>query len=267
MVGIYKITNPKGKIYIGQSIDIKKRWSYHKKAYKTKKSKLYSSFIKYGVEKHIFQVVAICLIADLNKLEKYYVDLFQCFNNKNGLNLKDGGGSKGAVSEETKIKISKTTKGREGKKKTAEQKKAQSIRQMGKKISEETKIKMSLVKRGKQKTDETKQKMSFYSKNRSKIHLEKLSKSLTGRKLSEEIKEKIRLSNIGKKAWNKGISRYNFDIPKILEKLKHMSCISISKEYNCNEAVLRNFIKNNTGLPISYWKSIKEPKIKNDCPF
>ena len=26
MIGIYKITNPKEKVYIGQSIDIEKRW-------------------------------------------------------------------------------------------------------------------------------------------------------------------------------------------------------------------------------------------------
>ena len=28
--GIYKITNPNGKVYIGQSIDIDKRWNKYK---------------------------------------------------------------------------------------------------------------------------------------------------------------------------------------------------------------------------------------------
>lgn len=27
MVGVYKITNPSGKIYIGQSVDIYNRWN------------------------------------------------------------------------------------------------------------------------------------------------------------------------------------------------------------------------------------------------
>ena len=99
----------------------------------------------------------ICLISELNNLEKYYVDLYGCFNSKNGLNLKDGGGSKGNVSEETKIKISNATKGRIGKKKTIEQKLEQSIRQNGRIASEETKIKMSLAKIGKKKSNETSQ--------------------------------------------------------------------------------------------------------------
>jgi hypothetical protein len=67
--------------------------------------------------------------------------------------------------------------------------------------------------------------------------------------------------------YNKGISKYNFDIPYIIEKLKCNSCISISKEYGCNESVLRNFIKNNTGHQISYLKTIKEKKEKVYCPF
>ena len=46
--GIYKITSPTGKIYIGQSVDIKKRWNHHKYAKDKKCSKLYSSFKKYG---------------------------------------------------------------------------------------------------------------------------------------------------------------------------------------------------------------------------
>lgn len=267
MIGIYKITSPSKKVYIGQSINIKKRWYYHKSVYKTKKSKLYSSFIKYGIEKHKFEIIAICLIEDLNTVEKYYVDLYQCFNSKNGLNLKDGGGSKGCVSEETKLKISKSLKGRIGKKKTKEQCLAQSIRQKGKIVSEKTKIKMSLSKIGKFKSSETKLKMSNYSKNRSINHLSKLSKALTGRICSEESKLKMSLSSIGQKAWNKGISKYNFDIPYIIEKLNYTSCISISKEYGCNEAVLRNFIKNNTGYSISYWKTIKENKLKTKCPF
>jgi hypothetical protein len=31
MIGIYKIINPKGKTYIGQSINIEKRWNGYKK--------------------------------------------------------------------------------------------------------------------------------------------------------------------------------------------------------------------------------------------
>ncbi len=50
IVGIYKITNPKGKVYIGQSVNIKKRWGDYKCLHNCKEQKmLYNSFIKYGV--------------------------------------------------------------------------------------------------------------------------------------------------------------------------------------------------------------------------
>jgi group I intron endonuclease len=267
MIGIYKITSPTNKIYIGQSINIYKRWNYHKKIYKNKKSKLYSSFLKHGVEKHDFKIIALCLAEDLNEVEKYYIDLYQTFNNKNGLNLRDGGGSKGKMSEETKVKISKSTKGKLGKKKTLEQKKAQSERQKGKIISKETKKKMSLVKKGKLKSNITKGKMSFYSKNRSNTHLENLSKSLTGLIKTKEHCLKISTSNKGKTPHNKGISKYNFNLNEILLELKKFSCISISKKYGCNESVLRKFILNNTGKNISDWKSIKEKKVTIKLPF
>lgn len=58
MAGIYKITSPTGKIYIGQtSKEFKERF----KAYKTlnckKQRKLYNSLVKYGPENHIFEIV------------------------------------------------------------------------------------------------------------------------------------------------------------------------------------------------------------------
>ena len=56
-IGIYKITSPNNKIYIGQSVDIYKRWNYHKKLYSNDSPKLYYSLKKYGSENHIFEIV------------------------------------------------------------------------------------------------------------------------------------------------------------------------------------------------------------------
>ena len=47
--GIYKITNPKNKVYIGQSKDIIKRWYYYKTLHCKSQIKLYNSLLKYGV--------------------------------------------------------------------------------------------------------------------------------------------------------------------------------------------------------------------------
>ena len=44
MIGIYKITNPKGKVYIGQSIDINRRFNEYQKMLCSQSKKLYYSF-------------------------------------------------------------------------------------------------------------------------------------------------------------------------------------------------------------------------------
>ena len=46
MIGIYKITNPTNKIYIGQSIDIKKRFNQYKNLQCKGQKALYSSLLK-----------------------------------------------------------------------------------------------------------------------------------------------------------------------------------------------------------------------------
>jgi len=86
MIGIYKITNPKGKIYIGQSANIEQRFTYYSKLYCKGQRKLYYSLQKYGPEKHSFIILTECEISDLNKLERYYQELYDCVG-KNGLNL------------------------------------------------------------------------------------------------------------------------------------------------------------------------------------
>lgn len=85
MVGIYKITSPSGRVYIGQSIDIERRF----KEYKTLKNckfqkKIFRSFLKYGVINHKFEIIEECDIELLNERERYYQELFNCV--EDGLN-------------------------------------------------------------------------------------------------------------------------------------------------------------------------------------
>lgn len=109
--GIYKITSPSGKIYIGQSKDIKKRWSYYKKLHCKAQVKLYNSFKKYGVALHAFDVLKECDSKELNRLEIHYINLFNTFNTENGLNLNGGGLAAEYVSEETRIKQGNSMRG------------------------------------------------------------------------------------------------------------------------------------------------------------
>ena len=186
MIGIYKITNPKGKIYIGQSINIEKRFRAYKNTDCKNQPKLYNSFIKYGVDKHKFEIIQLCNIEKLNELEKYYVDLFQTFNNSNGLNLRDGGGSKGITSNITKEKqrISATGKvmSLDARKKMSEYRKGtkRTIESIKKGIASNT---------GKKRTDETKIKMSNWI--RTDEMRKKLSKSNLGKKMSKSACNKM----------------------------------------------------------------------------
>lgn len=85
MIGIYKITSPSGKIYIGQSVNIEKRFIQYKCTKAKTQTRLHYSFIKYGVDKHKFEIVCECKKTELHDLETYYQRLY-CVVNQNGLN-------------------------------------------------------------------------------------------------------------------------------------------------------------------------------------
>jgi group I intron endonuclease len=116
--GVYKITNlVNHKIYIGQSIDL---WTRINEGYlqKLPKQKSHNRYIqrswnKYGSENFIFEVVEYCDVEDLNPRETYWIEYYDSANKYKGYNIdKIGGSSRGRkVSEETKRKISKATKG------------------------------------------------------------------------------------------------------------------------------------------------------------
>ena len=95
--GIYKITNTlNGKVYIGQSIDIKKRWANHKKdAFWTKgvdyNYPLYRAIRKYGIDNFIFEVIEECAAPSLNEKEIYYIALYKSTDNNFGYNQNSGG--------------------------------------------------------------------------------------------------------------------------------------------------------------------------------
>jgi len=87
MIGIYKITNPEGKIYIGQSKDIEKRWKQYYCISNRSQRKLYDSFITYGVKNHNFEVIEECIQKDLNQREIWWQNELSCFDADKGLNL------------------------------------------------------------------------------------------------------------------------------------------------------------------------------------
>lgn len=85
MIGIYKITNPKGGIYIGKSKNIENRFKgYHKKG-APGQPKLHASLLLYGTINHKFEIVTECLECELNANEVFYITNYDSIN---GLNSK-----------------------------------------------------------------------------------------------------------------------------------------------------------------------------------
>ena len=93
--GIYKITVNDYYIYIGQSVDIEKRWSAHLNELKRNKHcnrKFQNVFNKYS-DKIKFKVVEYCDINMLDGREMYWIAFYRSFGTNCGLNLSIGGDS------------------------------------------------------------------------------------------------------------------------------------------------------------------------------
>lgn len=91
--GIYKITNSLNEMsYIGQSVDIKKRWMEHCKCGlgidTPQNSKLYKAMLEDGLENFTFELLLECPREELNEKEKYYIELYNSidygYNSQNG---------------------------------------------------------------------------------------------------------------------------------------------------------------------------------------
>jgi len=82
--GIYKITSPSSKVYIGQAKDILKRWKFYKTLNCKSQTILYYSLIKYGAELHTFEIIEECKFSELNERERHWQDFYNVTNG--GLN-------------------------------------------------------------------------------------------------------------------------------------------------------------------------------------
>lgn len=93
MTGIYKITcNQNNKVYIGQSTSIKRRWAQHKLELKKgihSNRYLQRVYDKYGEESFVYEILELCSSDKLNEREKFYIKLFNSF--EEGFNLDHGG--------------------------------------------------------------------------------------------------------------------------------------------------------------------------------
>lgn len=93
--GIYKITHiPSQQVYIGQSVNIRRRWASHvKSAYHIgdiAHQKIHDAMAKEGIDNFTFEVLEETTKNKLNEREKYWINYYKSYdygyNNTKGNN-------------------------------------------------------------------------------------------------------------------------------------------------------------------------------------
>lgn len=112
---IYKITSPSGKVYIGQTTNLKRRLNAYRNQLCKGQRHLYHSLMKYGAEKHSYQIVHELpndVTSDiLNDLEILYISLYSNCGIAL-LNGSEGGGGLRRKMTEEHIKKAQQNKGK-----------------------------------------------------------------------------------------------------------------------------------------------------------
>lgn len=227
MTGIYCFKNlVNGKVYIGQSVNIQRRYKQHLSNINNLKHQeaIYLALRKYGVENFSFEILKECDINNLSKFEQYYISKYDAYG-CNGYNETVGG--EGSI---------------------------------GYKHTKESKEKMSASRKGRIVNEEWKQHMRDSSthhtpwnkdKKLSEEHKEKISNSLSGHKHTIDSKEKMSKNSVCKKAVI--CNGEHFD-----------SVVECAKYYDLNTDTLRSWLSGKIYMPEEFYKN--GLMYENTCP-
>ena len=227
--GIYMIKNlVNNKVYVGQSKELDKRFKRHINELKNNNHHsihLQRAWNKYGEDSFDFIILEYCVEDELDEKEIYWIDHYNACDYDSGYNNKEGG-SHGKYSEESKRKMSESSKGQKcpewlkehfsqlysGEGNPMYGRAGELSPNYGKFVSEETRKKISEANKGKIVTEEQKEKISnslkgrfigelnpFYGKQHTEKTKERLREINLGKTNSEETRKKISQNNIGKK--------------------------------------------------------------------
>ena len=231
--GIYCIENVlDNKKYVGQSENIYKRWSEHRRMLNKNchiNTYLQNSWNKYGKENFKFTVLESCEIFKMEEKEIYWVRELFSHISENGYNISWGGNSP--------------------------------LR--GQKLSEEHKEKLRIKATGRNHSQETKEKLSEIKTGttRSRESVEKTKSKTIGRKNTEETKKKMSDVSIGKKKIKPSSSKYlgvyfNKEKKKWVSQLrvdgKQKYFGSFVDEIEAAKVYDKFIIENNLNLPLNF---------------
>ncbi len=263
MRGIYKIVNSQnGKIYVGSSLDVERRWRSHKNALRAGRHRnphLQNSWDLYGESAFSFSVLdQVSEERCIYEAEQHYIDTLEPEYN---IATVAGGGS-GPRSEETKRKISDAIKGEKhpffGKTLSEDHRKKISEANLGKKawnkgmpLTEEHKRKMSEAVSGEKhpqfgvaRSEETKRRISekLMGHEVSAETRRKIGEALTGKAIPDEVKEKISKANAGE---NNGSAKLDWEKVREMRRLydEGETQTAIGKLFDVSQSAVYNVVK------------------------
>lgn len=209
--GVYLLTSPSGKIYIGKGCGIVKyrgirnRLQSYIRMDCVSQPKLYHALKKYGPENFTYEI--LCEnnnYDDVLSIETKYISYYESKNDQYGYNMTDGG--EGVVGMPSPMKGKKFTE--EHRRKISYSVKTNYSMYGTRKMSNETKEKMSLASKGRIISEETRKKLSEANKGKigptkgkklSEEHRRKISEANKGKIISEETRKKMSKSSKGRK--------------------------------------------------------------------
>ena len=302
MIGIYKIENLiNHKVYIGQAIDIKKRWKDHKRMLRNGnhfRSHLQHSWNKYGEENFSFEILEICKLEEMDEKERYWLRYYGGYESTQTYNVRDGGQDTHNVSKETREKLRKANLGKKQSPETI-QKRAEKLRgqhRIGRKRTEEERKKQSERQKGKindawknydRTNPEYRKRLSesLLGKKKSKEHAKHISEGRKGIVFSEEQKRKISLHKKGVSTSLKGRKKMQKDgivkwvVPELIAQHKqegweeyhdfytgdYVRVSSWNKGIPCSEAQRQNLREKNLGKKLSDETKQKMAEARKNC--